>query len=679
MDPTLFFNVSLLFFSLSLFHASDVLLLSCPPLQDDDDDDDEKSPAAISPALSAAAQAGTGAPRGSVTGAATAASGRKAGPSPSPSSSSAAGGGPGLSSPASSNASASAAAPPAGTGTGAGAGGAGAGAGTGATGGAKGFLRGLVSKKKFRFQEQGFDLDLSYVGERVIAMGFPSEGSEAAYRNPLPEVQAFFLRFHPGAFRVYNLCSERRYDASKFGPECGGGPGCVVSVSHDLHSIALRCAAQHSRDVCTQHSAELAHNNDTQRPKPTLARTSISLCVIRLDVMWLLTFFSFLLLLLFCLLFVFSETPFDDHNAPKFHQIIDLCVDASAFLSRSAENVVAIHCKAGKGRTGLMISCLLLYLGTCLHPDAALSYYARCRTSNEQGVTIPSQRRYVHYFHQYLVGWHDRGLGHRFPWAGTPMLLSHVRLTGIPRLDMVSGGCDPSVMIFQQERCVFDSAQWALQSRGGGLGSRSGGAHQISATESGDGVSGAFGFGFGGDGSSPLDQVDWKVFQWLQGDFKMLLVDRDRFGRREAVAWFWLHTSFLARENARVATVPKREVDKALKDKECKTFPAHFKMQLFFHTPDRPFDDDDEQGGCAAEDGGMGHEAGTEVLDGLLRLDADGDGAASSRRMGALQPWQMPAAAAAADLCRSVAVEDYNQWQAEVEEAAVTFQPVAMT
>lgn len=363
-------------------------------------------------------------------------------------------------------------------------------------------------------------------------------------------------------------------------------------------------------------------------------------------------------------------------------------MDAATFLSGSAERVVAIHCKAGKGRTGLMISCLLLYLGACLHPDAALSYYARCRTSNEQGVTIPSQRRYVHYFHQYLVGWHDLGLGPAFPWAGSPLLLAHVRLTGIPRLDMVSGGCDPSILIFQQDRCVFDSAQWALQSRGGGLGSRSGGAHQISATESGDGVSGAFGFGGGSDtgrdGSSPLDQVDWKVFQWLRGDFKLLLVDRDRFGRRESVAWFWLHTTFLARENARVATVPKREIDKALKDKECKTFPAHFKMQLFFHTPDRPFD---EEGADARE---TARQDGREVLDGLLRLDvdgaaADGDhdhhshGAAASRRMGALQPWQMPAAAAAADLCRSVAEEDYYQWQAEVEEAAVTFQPAAMT
>ena len=42
----------------------------------------------------------------------------------------------------------------------------------------------MVSKKKKRYKGHGFNLDLAYITDRIIAMGYPSSGKEACYRNP---------------------------------------------------------------------------------------------------------------------------------------------------------------------------------------------------------------------------------------------------------------------------------------------------------------------------------------------------------------------------------------------------------------------------------------------------------------------------------------------------------------
>ena len=177
----------------------------------------------------------------------------------------------------------------------------------------------LVSKKKRRLQTEYYDLDMCYITERVIGMGFPAYGCERLYRNSLEDTKSYLDRYHRD-YKIYNLCIEK----------------------------------------------------DRIYPKTYFQNTLVGLF------------------------------PFNDHSPCPCKLILDFCVDICLYLTAHPNGVAAIHCKAGKGRTGVMIVCYLIFSGLCRTSDEALVHYANQRTLNKRGVTIASQIRYIKYFETFL-------------------------------------------------------------------------------------------------------------------------------------------------------------------------------------------------------------------------------------------------------------------------------------
>ena len=316
-------------------------------------------------------------------------------------------------------------------------------------------VRQLVSKDKNRFCFDGFDLDLTYITPKIIAMGKPSTSIEGIYRNSVEEVQEFFNTRHKNHYKVYNLCQENNYPDNVF--------------------------------------------------------------------------------------YAQGYYPFQDHEAPPLELIYPFCQDAKKFLDESEENVVAIHCKAGKGRTGTFISCLLLYLHVFDTAAQCLSYYGMMRAEDGKGVTIPSQIRYVYYFEKIIKN------NIKFPLEYKTICLMKIRMVTIPDISSVKSGCTPS---FSVENNGKSFKYWEFNKK----------------KESYDGSEAYADFQIGESGFN------------ASGDVKITFYHIPLFGSKEKIFKLWFNTNFIPDDG--VLVVKKDLIDKACKDKNCKKFKPNFKIEI---------------------------------------------------------------------------------------------------
>ena len=173
------------------------------------------------------------------------------------------------------------------------------------------------------------------------------------------------------------------------------------------------------------------------------------------------------------------HVPFPDHQPAPLNVLLFIVESAASYLLENPQNVVAIHCKAGKGRTGMVIACLLIQLGFIkdiekkkvdeMHKEA-LEYFGNARSSIGVGVQCPSQVRYVKYFcklvkKEYIVSNSKKvksGLCHsqNLPYVDKivpedhQIFIKRLIFQGLPDYNM-DGGFQPTIIIFKAKGGTF--------------------------------------------------------------------------------------------------------------------------------------------------------------------------------------------------------------------------------
>lgn len=178
------------------------------------------------------------------------------------------------------------------------------------------FLRQIVGGPKNRFKQHGYNLDLTYITERIIAMAFPASGIEKLYRNSVDSIRQLLQNSHQNKYITINI-SGRSIEEGKL----------KNVISFD----------------------------------------------------W------------------------QDHKAPSFEILFDICHQVSKYLLGDPERIAVFHCNHGKGRTGTIICCFFLFTGIFNTAEQVMKYYAEKRfASDGYGVTQPCQIQYIRYFQNLL-------------------------------------------------------------------------------------------------------------------------------------------------------------------------------------------------------------------------------------------------------------------------------------
>ncbi|XP_063144924.1 tensin-1 isoform X10 [Candoia aspera] len=145
-----------------------------------------------------------------------------------------------------------------------------------------------------------------------------------------------------------------------------------------------------------------------------------------------------------------------DLHTPALEKICSICKAMDTWLNADPHNVVVLHNKGNRGRTGVVIAAYMHYSNISASADQALDRFAMKRFYEDKVIPAgqPSQKRYVHYFSGLLSG--------TIKMNNKPLFLHHVIMHGIPNFES-KGGCRPFLKIYQAMQPVYTSGIYNVQ------------------------------------------------------------------------------------------------------------------------------------------------------------------------------------------------------------------------
>ncbi|XP_066431644.1 tensin-1 isoform X6 [Eleutherodactylus coqui] len=145
-----------------------------------------------------------------------------------------------------------------------------------------------------------------------------------------------------------------------------------------------------------------------------------------------------------------------DLHAPALEKVCSICKAMDTWLNADPHNVVVIHNRGNRGRTGVVVAAYMHYSNISASADQALDRFAMRRFYEDKVLPVgqPSQKRYIHYFSGLLSG--------AIKMNNKPLFLHHVIMHGIPNFES-QGGCRPFLKIYQAMQPVYTSGIYNVQ------------------------------------------------------------------------------------------------------------------------------------------------------------------------------------------------------------------------